>query len=248
MPPISPILQVAVDPLPHISPPVFAQPPSDMPPISPVLQVAVDPLPYISLHNTTSDPTEDIHDYPMAQDPLDYPLGENLPDYLTSNPSLLTEGLIMDFSINPELCDSPIDRPPSSTFTSSTFISDTSSAPVSESDLPPPSSPKAKKQTGLFDFFPKIPSEEFHTKWRKRKRENEERDQEEYAKRKQKDEAEKSRKQAHKREKNRISQSKHREKVRKEKDRARLQDSSVSLFCQTLCIGYTYDLLGGIHT
>ena len=66
----------------------------------------------------------------------------------------------MDLAINSDFCDSPIDQPPSST-----FISDTSSAPVSESDLPPPSSPNAKKQTGLFNFFPKIPSEEFHTKW-----------------------------------------------------------------------------------
>ena len=74
------------------------------------------------------------------------------------------------------------------------------------------------------------------------------RDQEEYAKQKQKDEAEKSHKQAHKHEKNWISQSKHWEKLRKEKDRARLQDSSVSLFCYTLYIGHTYDLLGGIHT
>ena len=98
----------------------------------------------------------------------------------------------MDLAINSDFCDSPIDQPPSST-----FISDTSSAPVSESDLPPPSSPNAKKQTGLFNFFPKIPSEEFHTKWWKRKWENEERDQEEYAKWKQKDEAEKLHKQAH---------------------------------------------------
>jgi len=184
----------------------------------------------------------------MAQDNSDFPLAENLLDHPGSNPSLLTEDLIMDFSIDPDLCDSPIDRPPSSTFTSFSFISETSSALVSESNLslpsssnsalvsesslPLPSSPKTKKQTGLSDFFSKIPSEEFHTKWKKRKRENAEKDQEEYEERKQKDEAHKLRKKADRRKKNRISQGKHRERLRKEKDVVRLEDP-VSFFCCT---------------
>ena len=139
----------------------------------------------------------------MAQDFSDHPMVKDLSDYPVSNPSLLTEDLIMDFSIDPDLCNSPIDWPPSSTFVSSSaFASETSSALASELDLPLPSSPKAKKQVGLLDFFSKIPSEELHTRWRKRKRENEERDQEEYAEWKQKDEAEKSCKQAQKYERN----------------------------------------------
>ena len=183
----------------------------------------------------------------MAQDFSDHPMAKDLSDYPVSNPSLLTEDLIMDFSIDPDLCDSPIDRPPSSTFVSSSaFTSETSSALASELDLPLPSLPKAKKQVGLLDFFSKIPSEELHTRWRKRKRENEERDQEEYAERKQKDEAEKSRKQAQKRERNRISQSKRRERLKKEKGRAELQDSSVSLLSMMIII-YSW-FLGGIHT
>ena len=142
---------------------------TEIPLVSPILQVAVDPLPRISVHNITSDLTEDLYDHPMAQDNSDFPLAENLLDHPGSNTSLLTKDLIMDFSINPDLCDSPIDWPPSSTFTSFSFISETSSALVSESSLLLPSSPKTKKQTGLSDFFSKIPSEEFHTKWKKRK-------------------------------------------------------------------------------
>ena len=196
-----------------------------------MLQAAVNPLPHIPFHNTTSDHTDDFPTCPMAQDLPDYPMIEDPPDYPISNPSLSTEALIMDFSVDPDFCDSPIDRPPSSTFTSSSiFTSETSSAVASESNLSLPSSPKAKKQAGLLDFFSKIPSEEFHTKWRKRKRENEERDQEEYAEREQKGEAQKLRKQAHRRESNRISQGRRWEKLKKEKNNARLQDSFVSLF------------------
>jgi len=229
----------------NISPPVYVQPLLDIPPVSSVLQAAGDPLSHVSPHNTTNNQTEDFPNCPMAQDFSDHPMAKDLSDYPVSNPSLLTEDLIIDFSIDPDLCDSPIDRPPSSTFASSSaFASETSSALASELDLPLPSSPKEKKQVGLLDFFSKIPSEELHTRWW-RKQENEERDQEEYAEQKQKDEAEKSCKQAHKQEKNRISQSKWWERLKKEKGRAELQDSSVSLLSMMTII-YSW-FLGGIH-
>jgi len=70
-------------------------------------------------------------------------------------------------SIDPEFYDSPIDQPPSSAFTS-----ETGSAWTLESELPHLSPVKTTKQPDLFDFFPKIPPEELHTKWWKRKQEN----------------------------------------------------------------------------
>jgi hypothetical protein len=60
-----------------------------------------------------------------------------------------------------------------------------------KSDLPFPPSIKARKQTGLLDFFSRMPAKEVHEKWGKRKRENEDRDREEHAKLKWKEEAEK---------------------------------------------------------
>ena len=103
---------------------------------------------------------------------------------------------------------------------------------ASDSDLPLPST-KAKKQTGLSDFFSKIPSEESYARWRKRKHDNEEKDREAYAKRKRKEETEKSLKEAHRRESNRLSQQRRQDRLRKEKVKAKLQgdtgqDSSVS--------------------
>ena len=159
-------------------------------------------------------------------------MAEDLPEHPTK-PRLFTEDLVLDFSIHSDLCDSPIDQPPSSAFASeadSALVSETSSALASEFDFPLHSSPKAAKQSGLLNFFSKMPSEEFHTRWRKRKRENAERDQEEYEERKRKDEAQKLKKQAHRREQNRISQQRVRERQRKGKERVRLQESSVSLF------------------
>ena len=198
--PFPPVQQTEFEPSPPA--PVFVQPP----PVSPVQQARVDSL-------------------PLSDSSMD----EDIPEHPVSNHSLLTGDFLMDFSVDPELCDSPIDRPPSSTFTS-----ETSSAWASEPDLPLLSSVKATKQTGLLDFFSKVPSEEPHARWRKRKRENQEKDQEEYAERKKRDEAEKLRKQNHRREKNKISQKRRRERLKKEKDRAKLQDSSVSFFCYAL--------------
>jgi len=161
----------------------------------------------------------------MEEDHLSPPTSNYSQDLLMGSVNLKSCGS----SIDPEFCDSPIDRPPSSAFTS-----ETGSVWTSESELPHLPPVKATKQSGLFDFFPKIPSEELHTKWRKRKRENQERDQEEYAERKKRDEAEKLHKQARRREQNRVSQNRRRERIRKEKDKAKWQDSSVSLLCYIL--------------
>ena len=128
----------------------------------------------------------------------------------------------MEPSDGPDFCGSPVNQPPSS--------AEPSSAAVSDSDLLQSTSIKITKQAGLLNFFQKIPAKEAHEKWQKRKQENEESNQAEYAKRKRKDEAEKLRKQVHRREQNRVSQGRRRERLRKEKDRVELQASSVSLF------------------
>ena len=163
------------------------------------------------------------------------------PDHPTSNLSLLTEDPYNNFSPEPDLYDLPIDQPPLSAFPSestsvlasdsdlpplSAFPSESNSALASDSDLPLPFSAKAKKQTGLFDFFPKIPSEESHARWRKRKRDNEEKDREAYAKQQRKEEAEKSLKKAHRRESNKESQRRRRDRLRKENVKAKLQGDS----------------------
>ena len=99
------------------------------------------------------------------------------PDHPTSNLSLLTKDLYNGSSPEPDASNS--DQPPLSA-----FPSESGSVLASDSDLPLPSSTKAKKQTGLSDFFSKIPSEESYARWRKRKHDNEEKDREAYAKRK----------------------------------------------------------------
>jgi hypothetical protein len=143
----------------------------------------------------------------------------------TFNLNLITEDLYNNPSPDPISYDSPIDQP-----LSSAFPSETSSALASDSDLPPPSSTVATKQTGLLDFFLKIPGEEAHTRWQKRKRDNEDKDRKEYEERKQKGEAEKLYKLTNKRARNQISQAKHRLKKRKVKPQAGTEkDSSVSL-------------------
>ena len=82
-----------------------------------------------------------------------------LPNCPAPDISLLTEDLFNNFPES-NLYDSPIDQPPSSA-----FPSETSSALVSESDLPPPSSTKPTKQKGMLDFFSKIPVEEAQARW-----------------------------------------------------------------------------------
>jgi hypothetical protein len=101
-------------------------------------------------------------------------------------------------------------------------------------------------QSGLFDFFSKIPPEEFHARWRKRKLDNEERDREEYAERKKRGDAEVLHKKARRQEQNRIAQGRRREKL---KNMAKIslkgntkQDSSVCLsFCVQLYQQYTHN-------
>ena len=130
--------------------------------------------------------------------------------------------------------DSPMDQP-----SLSAFPSEADSAPASESDLLPLSSVKVTKQTGLLDFFSKMPVEEAQAKWQKRKQDNEERDREEYEERKRKDEVKRLHKQAHRREQNRLSQQKRRVRIKKDQAKVPLQDdmeqdSSVSSFCYSL--------------
>ena len=120
----------------------------------------------------------------------------------------------LGLSDDPDGNDMQVDWPPSST-----MPSETNSAAVSESDLPFPSSIKARKQTGLLDFFSRMPAKEVHEKWRKRKRENEDRDREEHAKLKQKEEAEKLQKLEKRRANNRLSQARRRERLTRERTR-----------------------------
>jgi hypothetical protein len=185
-----------------------------------------------------------------------------LPDYPATNPNSLTEdpfsypSASLSLSDDPDGNDMQVDWPPSSTMPSetnsaiasetnsvveedwppsSTMPSETNSAAVSESDLLFPSSIKARKQTGLLDFFSRMPAKEVHEKWGKRKRENEDRDREEHAKLKQKEEAEKIQKLEKRRANNRVSQARRRERLTREKDKNSLlgdqgPNSSVSLF------------------
>jgi len=108
----------------------------------------------------------------------------------------------------------------------SILSSEASSALASDSDLPPSSSTKATKQTNLLGFFPKVPAKDVHTKWKKRKRDNEVKDREEYAERKQRDEAAQLHKLTNNRAMNRVSQKKRRDRLKEEK--AVLSGSSVS--------------------
>jgi len=203
----------------NISPPVFVQPLPHLIPIPPTQQETVNPLPHVSLHTFQMEGFTAPNTSTSAEDPPTYP---------TFNLDLITEDLGNTPSSGTDLYDSPMDQP-----LSSAFPSETSSALASDSDLPPPSSIVATKQTGLFDFFSKIPPGESHARWQKRKRDNEDRDQNEYEERKKKGEAEKLQKLTNKRTRNRVSQAKHR--LRNQKDKAKLQvdigqDSSVGFF------------------
>lgn len=95
---------------------------------------------------------------------------------------------------------------------------------TSDSEPPISSSNKAVTQTGLLDFFSKVPSEELHACWRKRKRDNEERGKEEYAERKRRSDREVLQKMAHRHEQNQMAQSRRREKLRT-KAKTELEDN-----------------------
>lgn len=148
------------------------------------------------------------------------------PSYPSPNPSLFAESSLdnsNNSSPSPDPYDSPVDQPPSSA-----FPSEPSSALASDSEVPFSSSSKATKQTGLLDFFSKMPSGEFHARWRKRKRDNAERDREEYERQKMRDDEEKLHKKARRREQYRAAQNKQRNRLKAEKQVAGKQDSSVS--------------------
>jgi hypothetical protein len=214
-----------------------------------MLQAANTPPLHTPGHPTSHLPM-DLPSCPMAKDPFGHTLIADSPDFHMAESSLnpldsptpnfnpLAED--MELSDNPDFYGSPTNQPLSS--------AEPSSAAVSDSEFLQPTLLKATKQTGLLNFFSKIPPEEAHERWQKRKWENEGRDRVEYAKRKQKDEAGKLRKQAQKREQNRVSQGRRRERLKKEKGKMGLQDSSVSLPCALLNHLYTYHFLGGIHT
>lgn len=221
----------------NISPPVFIQPLPDTLPIPPIQPATIDPLPQTLPH--------------ISQ------IKESIPhDALTSDyagspgyPSPVSDYLALDslnnFSSGPEF--SSIDYPPPSA-----FPSETSSALVSDSELLPPSSTKATKQTDLHNFFSKVPAEEFHAGWRKRKRDNEQKDKEEHAERKKKDDAERLVKKARRREQNRLAQMKRRAKLKgKAKIESRAdteEDTSVSpLFYFEFYWSYTHNCLGRIY-
>ena len=193
-----------------------------------------------------------MDDSPLpAQEPLPHnsPIeSHDLSSHPSPEPDILPEGLHHTPYTSSEFYES--DQPPSSTFPSepcsafpsepssifpsepsSAVASGPSSAMVSYSEPPPPSSIKATKQTGLLNFFSTIPPEQHYASWRKRKRDNKERDQEEYARRKRKDEAEQNLKKARRREQNRNAQTKRRENLRGEtgtKTKCSIQHNSVS--------------------
>ena len=139
--------------------------------------------------------------HPLIPEPPDYPMAEGSPDCLDSpisNSNPPAEDISMEPSDCPNFCGSPVNQPPSS--------AEPSSAAISDSGLLQSTSIKITKQAGLLNFFQKIPAKEAHEKWQKRKWENEESNQAEYAKRKWKDDTEKLCKQVHRCEQNRVSQ------------------------------------------
>jgi hypothetical protein len=197
------------------------QPLPDILPIPPAQLVPVNPLPKIVLPCLQIE--ESTFHGPSTND---HTSSSNHP---SPTSDFSTNSLLYNSSPSSDLCNSPTDHPPSSA-----FPSEASSALPSDSELLLPSSTKAVKQTGLLDFFSKIPAEELHSRWRKRKRDNEERDKEEYTERKRKEDAEVVRKKACRREQNQTAQSRQREKLKKEA-KVELkgntnQDSSVGFF------------------
>jgi hypothetical protein len=198
----------------NISPPIFTQPLPDILPLFSAQQIAVNPLSQISLPSL------------QIKEPKPTFCGPSASDCTASSrcPSPTSEfstgSLLHDLSPNPDFYGLSSDQPPSSA-----FPSEASSAQTSDSELPLSSTTQAKKQTGLLDFFSKVPTEELNARWRKRKRDNEERDKEEYAERKRRGDAEVLQKKAHRCEQNRTAQSRRHEKLRK-MPKAELQENT----------------------
>ena len=138
------------------------------------------------------------------------------------------------FLPNPDLYDLLVDQPPPSI-----LPSEASSPLASGSDLLPSSSTKATKQINLLGFFSKVPSSDLHANWQKRKRENEDKDSEEYAEWKKKDEAQQLHKLGDKYARNNVAQKKQWEKIKEQQ--AELPDPLVGLLghillCQHMLI------------
>jgi len=101
-----------------------------------------------------------------------------------------------------------------------------SSPVVSDSDLPPPQTQPSKpiQQTGLLNFFPIIPADEAYATWRKRKRDNLERDEEERAEIMQEEKEWREEKLVDVRERNLLSQQKHRRRIKDQEIQAGIRD------------------------
>ena len=211
-----------------ISPPVFVQPLPKELPILPVQEMEVDSPP-----QTSSPYLQTIDCAPHDPPTSDYTDSSNCP---SPGPGFLSEDTYNDLYSSSGFYSSPLDQPSSSAFpseASSAIPSEADSPLVSDSELQAPSSAKTTKQTGLLDFFSKVPPEQHHASWQKRKRDNEEKDREEFEKRKKREEAQQLHKKAHRREQNRVAQSKVREKRREAKTKLKnivQYDSSVSSF------------------
>lgn len=175
-----------------------------------------------------------VNPTPVVEDPSDYsPTSPSFPDtpYLYDllidqpPPSILPSEASSAWASEPgSAWASEVSSIPASEVSSvlaseanSALTSEAGSALASDSDLPLPSPTKATKQTDLHGFFSKVPSKEPHEKWRKRKRDDEDKDREKYAERKRRDEAEQLHKLVNKRLRNQVAQKKRRDRLRNEK-------------------------------
>ena len=241
-----------------ISPPIFTQPLPHTLPVLSTQESKVDPIPQISLNSPQPEAstlynlsTAEFSSYNLSAEEFtssnlptsDYTGSSNLPSPISG---LFPKGIFGPASSGSDFYDSPIDQPPSSA-----FPSEASSAAASDSEIPL-SSTKATKQTGLLNFFQKVPAEQAYTSWRKRKRENYEKDKEEYERLKRREEVEKDQKKAQRREQNRLAQQRLRSKSKKqlttELDDVQPNSSVSSFFNFYYSWLGTHNLLGNIST
>jgi hypothetical protein len=145
-----------------ISPPIFTQPLPHNLPVFVTQGFVVDSIPQISLDSpqgetfTSYNPIDNLPPCNLStEEPTsfnlstsDYASSSNLPSPLSG---FFPEGISGPISSSSDFYDSPMDQPPSSAFPSKA-----SSAVASDSEVP--SSTKATKQTGLLNFFPKVPT------------------------------------------------------------------------------------------
>ena len=172
-----------------LSPPVYVQPLPDSFPISSPHQDPLsissthqDPLlislPAIILHNDSSS-NNDFAIYPpicqqSTDDDLDMITTEDpsVPDHTDSSSTHNHINLPVHNHFDYSGSDISAHLPPSSN-----LPTQVNSAVTSDSGLPPP----PVKQSNLLNFFSVVPTDEAYTTWAKRKRDNQERDKEEYA-------------------------------------------------------------------